>query len=415
MAEVFYSHQIIIEFMQTRRTYCILALFLLLSSVTLASTRFEPTVSGSNGESIMVHFIDVGQGDSILIDTSGLDVLVDGGTRSAGDVVVEYLGDLSITKIDLMVATHMDADHIGGLIRVLSSTIQVDEVLINNQTHDSGTYDDFMSFASNHTFNVAQRGDVYILTQTVNLTVLNPIQTLEFSTQNENSVVMRLQTGESSFLLMGDAEVNTEASILQSGLEVDSDLLKVGHHGSNTATSDAFLDVVSPSIAIISAGLNNQFGHPHQETLDKLFARGITVYGTYKSGTIVATANSTTIEFPTELQPVPEFTLITREFEVPAFAGQQRPCAPRAGRIIGAAIVLLAVTVPVVAMPYRSRGRFDPQQGIGNLQGRQNQRVIGAAQPEAHQLQEVDADLLGGRQFPTVHPVPDGQDTGQRT
>ena len=311
MAEVFYSHQIIIEFMQTRRTYCILALFLLLSSVTLASTRFEPTVSGSNGESIMVHFIDVGQGDSILIDTSGLDVLVDGGTRSAGDVVVEYLGDLSITKIDLMVATHMDADHIGGLIRVLSSTIQVDEVLINNQTHDSGTYDDFMSFASNHTFNVAQRGDVYILTQTVNLTVLNPIQPLEFSTQNENSVVMRLQTGESSFLLMGDAEVNTEASILQSGLEVDSDLLKVGHHGSNTATSDAFLDVVSPSIAIISAGLNNQFGHPHQETLDKLFARGITVYGTYKSGTIVATANSTTIEFPTELQPVPEFTLIT--------------------------------------------------------------------------------------------------------
>jgi beta-lactamase superfamily II metal-dependent hydrolase len=87
-------------------------------------------------------------------------------------------------------------------------------------------------------------------------------------------------------------------------------VLKVGHHGSNTTTSDAFLNEVSPSIAIISAGLNNQYKHPHQETLDKLFSRGITVYGTYKSGSIVATANSTTIEFPTDLEPVPEFTLI---------------------------------------------------------------------------------------------------------
>jgi competence protein ComEC len=226
--------------MRTRRT-CILALFLLLSSVTLASTSFEPNVSALNGESITVHFVNVGQGDSIFIDSSGLDVLVDGRTRPAGDTVVEYLRNLGITKVDLMVATHMDADHIGGLIKVLSSAIQVNEVLTNNQTHNSGTYDDFMSFATNHTFNVAQRGDVYILTQTVNLTVLNPVQPLEFSTQNENSVVMRLQIGESSFLLMGDAEVNTEASILQSGLEVDSDVLKVGHHGSNTATSDAFL------------------------------------------------------------------------------------------------------------------------------------------------------------------------------
>jgi competence protein ComEC len=296
--------------MRTRRTYCVLVLFLLLSSVTLASTSFEPNVSALNGESITVHFIDVGQGDSIFIDTSGLDVLVDGGKRGAGDTVVEYLGNLSISKIDLMVATHMDADHIGGLIKVLESAIQVNQVMINNQTHDSDTYNDFMLLANTHTVKIAQRNDTYTLTQNVNITVLNPVQPLEFSTQNENSVVMRLQIGESSFLLMGDAEVNTEASILQSGLEVDSYVLKVGHHGSNTTTSDAFLTAVSPSIAIISAGLNNQYGHPHQETLDKLFSRGITVYGTYKSGSIVATANTTTIEFPTDLEPVPEFTLL---------------------------------------------------------------------------------------------------------
>jgi competence protein ComEC len=295
--------------MRSTRVFWFFPLLYLLSSMVVVSTGFDCAVFAQNGENVTVHFIDVGQGDSIFIDTSGLDVLVDGGTLTAGDTVVEYLGNLSITKIDLMVATHMDADHIGGLIKVLGSTIQVDEVLINNQTHDSVTYDDFISFATNHTFNSPERGDVYILTQTVNLTVLNPVQPLEFSEQNENSVVMRLQIGSSSFMLMGDAEDDTEASILQSGLEVESDVLKVGHHGSNSSTSDAFLNAVSPSIAIISAGLNNPYGHPHNETIGKLFARGITVYGTYKSGTIVATANSTTIDLPTNLQQVPEFPL----------------------------------------------------------------------------------------------------------
>jgi competence protein ComEC len=199
----------------------LLTLLILLLSIALSSKGFEPIVSASNGESITVHFIDVGQGDSIFIDTSGLGVLIDGGIKGASDTVVEYLGKLSIAKIDLLVATHMDSDHIGGLIKVLGSSIQVDQVLINNQTHDSNAYDDFISFKSNHTFTAAQRGDVYVLTQTVNLTALNPVQPLEFSTQNENSVVMRLQIGKSSFMLMGDAEVNTEASILQSGLEVD--------------------------------------------------------------------------------------------------------------------------------------------------------------------------------------------------
>lgn len=204
----------------------------------------------------------------------------------------------------------MDADHIGGLITVLSSTIQVDEVLINNQTATTDTYHDFMSLANTHSVEAAQRGDTYSLTQNVNLTVLNPVQPLEFTSQNENSVVIRLQIGESSFLLMGDAEADTEESILQSGLEVKSDVLKVGHHGSNSSTTDAFLNAVSPSIAIISAGQNNQYGHPHKETLDKLSAHEITVYGTYNSGSIVATANSTTIDFPTDLKPIPEFPLI---------------------------------------------------------------------------------------------------------
>jgi len=281
----------------------------MLPGIMLLSLEFTGglTVFASNPESITVHFIDVGQGDSIFIDTSGLDVLVDGGTRTAGATVVDYLDNLSITRIHLMVATHMDADHIGGLITVLNSTIQVDEVLTNNQTGTSGTYNDFISLAKAHSVQAAKRGDTFILTAAANLTVLNPVQPLEFTSQNENSVVMRIQIGESSFLLMGDAEADTEESILESGLEVKSDMLKVGHHGSRSSTTDAFLNAVSPSFAIVSAGEDNSHGHPHQETLDKLFEHGIIVYGTYKSGSIVALANSAAIAFQNSPEQIPEF------------------------------------------------------------------------------------------------------------
>jgi beta-lactamase superfamily II metal-dependent hydrolase len=166
-----------------------------------------------------------------------------------------------------------------------------------------------MTLANTHLINIAQRGEAFVLAQNVNLTVLNPLQPLEFNKQNLNSVAMRLQIGESTFLLMGDAEVETEESILQSGIEVNGDVLKVGHHGSNTATSDHFLTTVSPSIAIVSAGEDNPYGHPHQETLDKLIANQITTYGTYQSGTITITANSTSIQVQNDPTPIPEISI----------------------------------------------------------------------------------------------------------
>jgi competence protein ComEC len=308
MDKIFTVYQTIIFIMRMPRIYLLIALWLLIPTVVIFSINSETIVLASDQDTVTVYFIDVGQGDSIFIDTSGLDVLIDGGTRTAGTAVMDFLQDLSITEIHLMVATHMDADHIGGLITVLNSTIQVDEILINNQTGTTVTYNDFITLANTHTVNAAQIGDIYILTPNTNLTVLNPVLPLEFSDQNLNSVAMRLQIGESSFLLMGDAEIETEDSILQSGLVVSSDVLKVGHHGSNTATSDAFLTAVSPSIAVISAGIDNPYGHPHQETLDKLFANQITVYGTYQSGTIAISANLTSMQVLDDPTPIPEIS-----------------------------------------------------------------------------------------------------------
>jgi len=264
-------------------------------------------VASTDSTSVTVHYIDVGQGDCILIDTPNRDMLIDGGPARAASTVLDYLDDLNITRIHLMIATHPHEDHIGGLVAVLNSATNVDEILTNNQAYTSNTYTNFMNLAQGYTMTVAQRGQTFVLTETVNLTVFNPVQPLEFTSANENSVVVKLRVGNTSFLFTGDAEADAEQSMLDAGLDLKSDILKVGHHGSRYATTQPFLDSVAPSYAIISAGEDNPHGHPHQETIQKLLAEGVTVYGTFHSGTIVASSDGMSIIFQDSPEPIPEF------------------------------------------------------------------------------------------------------------
>jgi competence protein ComEC len=287
-----------------RNTAVLMAVLLAVSHV---GVWFVPTVASQNSANVTVHFIDVGQGDSIFIDTQNRDVLIDGGSASAAQTVLDYLDNLNISLIHLVIATHAHEDHIGGLIAVLNSSITIEEVLVNNQTHTSATYTNFITLAQTRNLTVAQRGQTFTLTETANLTVYNPVQPLEFSELNDNSIVTKLQAGNTSFLFTGDAETPAEQSIIDAEVNLKSEVLKVGHHGSNTATSQAFLDLVDPSYAIISAGLDNKYGHPHNETIQKLLAKGVTIYGTYISGTIIASTDGTTIIFQDNPQPIPEF------------------------------------------------------------------------------------------------------------
>jgi competence protein ComEC len=268
----------------------------------LALGAFQPTPtitpipSPTPPLALTVHFIDVGQGDAILIDSGDTDILVDGGRTSAS--VLAYLQGQGIADIDLLVATHPDADHIGGLTDVLAQ-YQVNEIWVNGDTATSQTYQDFAAAvtAEGATVREPTRG-YFTQMDGLSIDVLNPTSQ-RTGDSNEDSVVFRLVCGEVSVLLTGDATSDSEASMLAAGLTLDSDVLKVAHHGSRYSTSTPFLAAVTPEDAVISVGAGNTYGHPHQETLDRLAAHGVTVYRTDEDGTVVLTSDCNTYSIMT--------------------------------------------------------------------------------------------------------------------
>jgi competence protein ComEC len=243
---------------------------------------------------LTVHFIDVGQGDAILIEADDAVILVDGGEASAN--VEDYLQAQGVQDIDLMVATHPHADHIGGLIDVLR-LYDVHEIWTNGDTSGSQTYGDFalalaQEQAAGATLREVTRGHLTEL-DGLDIAVLHP-GSLTGDT-NEDSLVLRVTCGIVDILLTGDATVDSEAAMLaEAGLLTDVEVLKVAHHGSHTSTSDEFLDKVTPEDAVISVGAGNTYGHPHQETLDRLATHGLTTYRTDQHGTVILTSDCNT-------------------------------------------------------------------------------------------------------------------------
>lgn len=272
----------------------ILAIFLLLIWASCAAQPPPPTPTPAplappptEGE-LRGHFIDIGQGDSILLDCGETEILIDGGDKSPG--VVGYLNNYVDGALEVMVATHPHADHIGGLIAVLDA-FEVEEIWLNGDTSTSKTYQDFMSLVNTEGASVyeAERGNS-IEVGVLSFLILHPVRPLVDDTNN-NSIVFRLSYGNVDFLFTGDAEQEAEASILESGLTVQADILKVGHHCSRTASSAQFLDAVKPQVAIYMAGEGNRYGHPHKEALSALTQAGAMIYGTDINGTIIVTTD----------------------------------------------------------------------------------------------------------------------------
>ena len=256
------------------------------NNTTKTETRlFSPS---SLQSSLQVHFIDVGQGDSILIDFGQNEMLIDGGEKSPG--VTNYINSYIEGPLEVIVATHPHADHIGGLIEVLDD-FSVKEIWLNGDSSTSKTYKEFMVAVNLEGANIyrAKEGGLISLGN-LNFTILNPPSSL-FNDANNNSIVLRLKYGDTAFLFAGDAEQGAEAAMLTTGDELQADILKAGHHCSKTSSSGAFLSAVKPKEAICMVGKNNRYGHPHQETLTNLKEIGTNVYRTDINGTVTASTD----------------------------------------------------------------------------------------------------------------------------
>ena len=249
---------------------------------------------------LYVHFIDVGQGDAILVVDGENTMLIDTGDTSteSRDAVVNYLNSYSITEIDYLILTHPDSDHIGGAPTVINGFTVVN-CIMPDVVKDTKIYEDTLAALEEREVNVipAVSGEQYSLSD-ARFKLLAP-NSDSYSDWNDYSVVIKLVYGERSMLFTGDAHVESEEEILEaySAAELDCDVLKVGHHGSETSSGEDFLEAVSPTYAVISCGEGNKYGHPHGVTLEKLEAFGVTVYRTDLSGNIVLTTDGVELDF----------------------------------------------------------------------------------------------------------------------
>ena len=245
-----------------------------------------------------IDFIDVGQGDSVLVKSKGHYMLVDGGNSKQSSLIYSYLKSRSISNLDVMVATHADADHIGGLSGALNyATVGVAYCPVTE--HDTKTFKSFVRYLGyqGKSITVPKAGDTFMI-GSATVTVVGPIASA--SDANNSSIVLRIQYGDTSFLLTGDAEYEEETAILNSGQGIQSTVLKVAHHGSAYSTGYRFLREVAPQYAVISVGNDNKYGHPIEAVLSRLRDADVKTYRTDMQGDIICRSDGKTVSFSVE-------------------------------------------------------------------------------------------------------------------
>lgn len=256
----------------------------------------EPTKEA--GE-MKVHFLDVGQGLSILVQSDGQTMIYDGGDKSTSSFVVSYLQKQNVTTIDYLISSHYDSDHMAGLIGCLNA-FDVKNVISSDYEHDSKLYQSFIQTVADKGLPMQHPAvGTEFSFGSGSFQILAPA-TIDPNDSNKNSVAIKLTNGDNSFIFTGDAESTSEKAMCESGIDLSCDVLVPGHHGSATATSWDFLQATVPEYAVISCGKDNQYGHPDKDVMDKLESMDIQVYRTDKQGTIVAVSDGTTITWDQE-------------------------------------------------------------------------------------------------------------------
>ena len=278
--------------------------FFLLVALLLAGCMQEspgttpPATTQSAQETLSVHFIDVGQADCALLECGGKYMLIDGGNVEDSSLVVTYLQKQGVEKLEAVVCSHAHEDHVGGLPGVLA-VFPTKAVYAPTRTYSSNCFDDFVYYTDQQdlTVTIPQPGDKIFL-GSATATVLGPVES--YAETNNTSIVLMVRFGENTFLFTGDMETEAENDMLDAGAKVKADVLKVGHHGSNTSTGYRFLYEVDPAFAVISVGKGNSYGHPHDEPMSRLRDADVTIYRTDEMGCITAVSDGEKITFTWE-------------------------------------------------------------------------------------------------------------------
>ena len=253
----------------------------------------DETVNFQINENIKIHFIDVGQGDSIFIELPNNEtMLIDAGESSKEKIVSEYINTLGYNKINYVIGTHPHSDHIGGLAHIINS-FNIEKIYMPKALSTSKTYENLLNtiYKNNKNIITAKAGIKIIDEDNLKINILAPNNN-NYSNLNNYSVVIKINYKSKSFLFMGDAEILSENEILT---DVSADIIKIGHHGSDTSSSESFLSKVNPKYAIIMVGENNKYNHPNQTILDRLERNNIITYRTDLNGNIVITSDGNEI------------------------------------------------------------------------------------------------------------------------
>lgn len=246
---------------------------------------------------LTVTWLDVGQGDAAVIQCGGQSMLIDGGKPEKSSYIYAWLQQHGLSYLDVIVATHVDADHIGGLSGALNYA-SVGTAYCPETTGTTETFQSFVKYLAQRgkQITVPTAGETFALGG-AQIQILGPLHRAEDS--NDNSIVLKVSFGATSFLFTGDAERAEEQDLLNSGVNLQSTVLKVGHHGSDTSTSYPFLRAVAPQYAVISVGAGNSYGHPTEAVLSRLRDAGVTTFRTDMQGEITAVSDGHTINFST--------------------------------------------------------------------------------------------------------------------
>ncbi|MCJ7691306.1 MAG: MBL fold metallo-hydrolase [Clostridiaceae bacterium] len=276
-------------------TFLILVFILVLGFVII---KYNSTIKTNlNSENnIITHFIDVGQGDCILIQVNHKNLLIDSGPSDSNKKVIRYLKNNNITKLDYIIATHPHEDHIGGMASIIKA-FKVGEFIAPKATSSSEEFKDMIRSLINKNLNikVAKPNITLDLGPNTTCIILSPNKKV-YKDTNNYSCAIKISYKTSTYLFTGDIETISEQEILNKGYDLKAQVLKVGHHGSNSSTSMEFLNAVRPKIAVISCGANNTYGHPNKETIDKLQNQNCIIYRTDLDKNIVLISDGTNID-----------------------------------------------------------------------------------------------------------------------